>query len=127
MRVAGPVIGSDPLRYMAPFAATLCPDPMLHAHQEGAMPEAVVNGARLSYDVYGDGEPVLLVCGTGQRAFTWQFFQVPALNADGYQAVTFDNRGIPPSDCPPAPYTVAAMAADAAGLIERMGIAPCRV
>ena len=91
------------------------------------MPDALVHGIRLNYDRFGDGEPVLLVSGTGQRSFTWQLFQVPALTAAGYEVVTFDNRGIPPSECPPAPYSVKQMAEDAAGLIEELGLAPCRV
>ena len=91
------------------------------------MLEASIGGVKLAYDIFGEGDPVLLICGTGQRAFTWQLFQVPALNAAGYKVVTFENRGIPPSDCPPAPYTVKEMAEDAAGLIEHLDLAPCRV
>jgi pimeloyl-ACP methyl ester carboxylesterase len=86
-----------------------------------------VGDVRLAYDTYGDGPPVVLVCGTGQAAYTWSLFQVPALVQAGYQAVTFDNRGMPPSDCPAAPYTVPQMAGDVAGLIEALGLAPCRV
>jgi pimeloyl-ACP methyl ester carboxylesterase len=91
------------------------------------MPEATVGGIRLNYDTFGEGDPILLICGTGQRSFTWQLFQVPALTQAGYRVVTFDNRGIPPSDCPPAPYSVKEMAEDAAGLIEELALAPCRV
>src|SRR2546423_12455523 len=91
------------------------------------MPEEVVGGIRLHYDVFGEGEPILLVCGTGQRSFTWQLFQMPALTGAGYRVVTFENPGVPPSDCPPAPYTLKEMAEDAAGLIEHLDLAPCRV
>ena len=35
------------------------------------MPDATVNGVRLAYDVHGEGEPVLLICATGQPAFAW--------------------------------------------------------
>jgi pimeloyl-ACP methyl ester carboxylesterase len=91
------------------------------------MAEASVHGLTLHYDVFGEGDPVLLVCGTGQVSFTWQLFQVPALTAAGYRVITFDNRGMPPSDCPPAPYSVKEMAEDAAGLIEELDLAPCRV
>src|SRR5437899_58455 len=91
------------------------------------MPEVTAGGIRLSYERSGQGEPVLLICGTGQRSFTWQIFQVPALTAAGYEVVTFDNRGIAPSECPPAPYSVKEMAEDAAGVIEGLEIGPCRV
>jgi pimeloyl-ACP methyl ester carboxylesterase len=91
------------------------------------MPRAEIGGVQLSYDMAGDGEPVLLVCGTGQPAFTWQLYQVPALVAAGYKVVTFDNRGVAPSDAPSPPYSVAGLAADAAGLIEHLGLGPARV
>jgi pimeloyl-ACP methyl ester carboxylesterase len=91
------------------------------------MPSAEISGVRLSYDVAGDGEPVLLVCGTGQPAYTYQMFQVPALVDAGYQVVTFDNRGVGASDSPPPPYSVDEMVADAAGLIEHLGLEGVRV
>ena len=92
------------------------------------MPDATVNGVKLAYDVHGDaGEPVVLVCGTGQPAFSYHLFQVPALTAAGYQVVTYDNRGVPPSEATPAPYTVQLLAEDAAALIEHLGLGPCRV
>lgn len=91
------------------------------------MPTIDLGDVRLAYDTYGDGPPVVLVCGTGQAAYTWALFQVPALVEAGYRVVTFDNRGMPPSDCPAGPYTVAQMAGDVAGLIEALGLAPCRV
>ena len=91
------------------------------------MAEATVNGVRLAYDVHGEGEPVVLVCATGQPAFAWTLSQVPALTAAGYQVVTFDNRGVAPSEAPPGPYTVQQMAEDTAGLIEHLGLPPCRV
>jgi len=91
------------------------------------MQRVAIGDIELSYDTFGEGEPVLLICGTGQAAYTWQLIQVPALVGAGYTVVTFDNRGIPPSDSPPAPYSVKQMAEDAAGLIEKLELAPCRV
>jgi pimeloyl-ACP methyl ester carboxylesterase len=91
------------------------------------MADATVNGVRLAYDVHGEGEPVLLICGTGQPAFSWTLSQVPALNAAGYQVITFDNRGVAPSEEPEGPYTVQGMAEDAAALLEHLGISRCRI
>jgi pimeloyl-ACP methyl ester carboxylesterase len=81
----------------------------------------------LSYQIEGEGEPVLLVCGTGQPAFSWGLHQVPALVQAGYRVVTFDNRGIEPSAVPEGPYSVEGLADDAAKLIEQLEIGPCRV
>jgi pimeloyl-ACP methyl ester carboxylesterase len=92
------------------------------------MPEAVVNGVRLVYQVQGVGTPALLICGTGQAASMWLTGDtLPAITGAGCSVTTFDNRGIPPSDCPQPPWTVADMAADAAALIEHLEMGPCHV
>lgn len=91
------------------------------------MPVAAVNGINLGYESYGSGEPVVLVTGSGGRGRLWTPHQVPALTAAGFRVVTVDNRGVPPTDVCPEGFTVFDMAADIAGLIEFLGIAPCRV
>ena len=91
------------------------------------MPEATVNGVRISYTVQGEGDPVLLVCGTGQPAFSWNMGVVPGLIGAGHRVVTFDNRGVAPSADPPGPYSVDQLVADAAGLIEHLGLGSCFV
>jgi pimeloyl-ACP methyl ester carboxylesterase len=90
------------------------------------MPIAKVNGVNVHYDQYGSGEPVILVTGTGSTGRSWTPHQVPALTAAGYRVITIDNRGVPPTDVGPAGFTVADMVADTVGLIEYLGIAPCR-
>ena len=90
------------------------------------MPNAIINGITIDYSTVGEGTPVLLICGTGQPADLW-FAQVADLAAAGHTVVTFDNRGCGRSEAPPAPYQVADMAADAAGLIEHLGLGPCDV
>jgi pimeloyl-ACP methyl ester carboxylesterase len=86
-----------------------------------------INGINLSYDEYGSGEPVLLVTGTGAPGRVWKTHQVPALKAAGYRPITIDNRGIPPTDTGPEGFTLDDMVADTAGLIEFLGIGPCRI
>src|SRR5215471_8417163 len=90
------------------------------------MPKALVNGITIDYSTAGDGQPVLLICGTGQPADLW-FAQVTDLTAAGHTVITFDNRGCGRSEAPPAPYLVADMAADTAALIEHLGLGPCDV
>ena len=41
------------------------------------MPELTLADVTLAYDVFGDGEPVVLVCGCGQPAVGWQLSVVP--------------------------------------------------
>lgn len=91
------------------------------------MPSAIVNGVRIHYDDTGSGEPVVLVMGQGARGRAWHLHQVPVLVDAGYRVVTFDNRGVPPSEECPGGFTVDDLVADTAGLIEHLGLAPCRL
>lgn len=91
------------------------------------MPYASVNGISLHYEEFGSGEPVLLIMGSGASGGVWRLHQVPALLAAGYRAITVDNRGIAPSTVGTEGFTIEDMVADTAGLIEHLGIAPCRV
>ncbi|MGH3992105.1 MAG: alpha/beta fold hydrolase, partial [Pseudonocardiaceae bacterium] len=54
-------------------------------------------------------------------------YQVPALLGAGYQAITFDSRGTPPSATPLGPYRLADLVADAVDLITGLGVGPCRI
>ncbi|WP_282692111.1 alpha/beta fold hydrolase [Streptomyces sp. CC208A] len=93
---------------------------------------AVVGGTRLHYDDVapdgpGTGEPVVLVMGAGGRGRAWHLHQLPALVEAGYRVITYDSRGVPPSDPGEAGFTVADLAADLAGLIEHLDAGPCRL
>jgi pimeloyl-ACP methyl ester carboxylesterase len=91
------------------------------------MPVASVSGIKISFQEYGSGDPVLLIMGSGGSARLWTPHQVPALTAAGYRVVTMENRGVPPSDVGPEGFTLGDMVGDVAGLIEVLGIGPCRV
>jgi thioesterase CepJ len=91
------------------------------------VPELVANGVRLVYQDQGDGQPVVLVCGTGQPALSWQLAIAPRLVAAGHRVVTFDNRGFPPSESPPPPYRTSDLVDDTVDLIGQLDLAPCAV
>lgn len=87
-----------------------------------------VNGISLNYeDSGGPGEPVVLVMGSGASGRAWHLHQVPALTAAGFRVVTFDNRGIPPTDVCAEGFTVRDLAEDVIGLVEYLGLGPCRL
>lgn len=90
------------------------------------MPLAAVNGIKLSYADYGSGPAVVLVTGSGGRGRLWIPHQVPALMNAGYRVLTVDNRE-GPADGSEAGFGVDDMAGDVAGLIETLGIGPCRM
>lgn len=89
------------------------------------MPTIEVNGIDLTYQVRGEGEPVLLITGAGARASLWQS-QVRALTVAGYQVITYDHRGTFP-DPDGQPYGLDELVGDAVRLIDVLELAPCRV
>jgi pimeloyl-ACP methyl ester carboxylesterase len=91
------------------------------------MPYVSTNGIRLAYERAGSGEPVLMIMGQAAGGNVWTVNQVPALTKAGYETITFDNRGVPPSDVPPGGYSLADLVADTTGLIEALDIGPCRL
>ncbi len=91
------------------------------------MPEVDTGEATIAYDVFGAGDPVVLVAGCGQPAVAWQLSAVPILTQAGYQVVTFDNRGVSPSSSPPAPYSIDAMVDDTVGLLDHLGLGTVRI
>jgi len=91
------------------------------------MPYVFTNGIRLAYERSGRGERVLMIMGQRAAGRVWSLHQTPALAQAGYQAITFDNRGVPPSDAPAGQYSLADMVADTKGLIEALDAAPCRI
>ncbi|SRR6266567_1203137 len=91
------------------------------------MPYVYTNGIRLAYERHGRGERVLLIMGQAAAGRVWTLHQTPALVRAGYQAITLDNRGIPPSDVPQGRYSLTDMVADTKGVIEALDAAPCRI
>ena len=91
------------------------------------MPFVSTNGIRLAYQRTGRGERVLLIMGQAAGGNVWTMHQVPALTEAGYEVITFDNRGVPPSEVPAGDYSLADLVADTAGLIEALDAGPCRL
>ncbi|PVE07582.1 alpha/beta hydrolase [Streptomyces scopuliridis] len=91
------------------------------------MPISRVNGINLSFEDTGHGEPVVMVMGSGAGGRSWHLHQVPALTSAGYRVITFNNRGIPPTDACAGGFTIEDLIADTAGLIERLDLGPCRL
>src|SRR5258708_13587686 len=104
------------------------------------MPRARANGTDIECEAFGDPKatPVLLVTGLGAQMISWDDAFCMQLAGRGFRVIRFDNRdsGLstrmeaagPPDiasalngDPHPA-YTLDDMAADAAGLLDALGI-----
>lgn len=109
------------------------------------MPTIAANGIELYYEQTGSPEDpaLLLVGGLGQQITGWPAPFIDQLAAAGFFVTAYDNRdvgystwftkaGLPDSAAvlagtETAPYLIADMAADAAGLVEALGLGPVHV
>lgn len=104
------------------------------------------SGVRIAYDSFGDpaDPPLLLVMGLGMQMIGWDERFCELLAADGYRVIRFDNRDVGLSSkfdeagrpriiagsfgaTGNAPYLLADMADDAAGLLDHLGIGAAHV
>ncbi len=83
------------------------------------------NGIELRIEEVGTGPPLLLIMGLGASLETW--IAQRDVFATRYRVILFDNRGAGESECPPPPWTVPEMAADAIGVLDALGIARAHV
>jgi len=109
------------------------------------MPHVKANGLDIYYESHGpeNAEPILLIMGLGAQMSRWSPEMIGKLVAAGHRVIAYDNRdvgltekldaaGAPDMGAivtalregrkPPVAYTLDEMAADAAGLLDALGI-----
>ncbi|WP_283136929.1 alpha/beta fold hydrolase [Rhizohabitans arisaemae] len=93
------------------------------------MPTLSVNGTTITYQVRGEGRPLLLVCPAATRSSVWDLRQVRPFTAAGYQVITFDNRGMTNLVEPGKPdaYRIEEFVTDTAELIRHLDVGPVHV
>ncbi len=84
------------------------------------MPNANVNGINIGYQVYGNGEPLILLPGLGGDRNAW-FFQMDSFK-EHYRTITYDTRGTGASGSSDSPSTIKIMADDTIGLMDHLSI-----
>ncbi len=90
------------------------------------MPVVEANGLRIGYDLAGDaGSPVVFLHGVGSDRRLWRE-QLQVLGRD-YRALAIDFRGHGESEIPRATIDRAAFAADVAGVLDALGLAPAHL
>ena len=93
------------------------------------MPRANANGIEIEYEAFGDrsGAPLLLIAGLGAQMISWDEDFCGLLASRGFRVIRFDNRDAGRSRWAEAAYTLDDMAADAAALLESLGIPAAHV
>ena len=110
-----------------------------------AMPAASANGITIEYETFGDpaDPPVLLIMGFNGQLTLWDEAFCAALAAKGHYVIRYDNRDVGLSTwfddagepglldllsgTTAAPYSLADMAADGAGLLDALGLPSAHV
>ena len=89
------------------------------------MPTIGANGIGIYYEIHGDGEPLVLIGGLSLDVsqIDWMIRRL----SQGYRVIAFDNRGAGRTDKPDAPFSIAMMAEDTAGLLGALGITRAHV
>jgi 3-oxoadipate enol-lactonase len=82
-------------------------------------------GTKIYWDEQGQGPPILLIIGLGYSSLLWHRTR-PTL-AQHFRTIALDNRGVGLSDVPPGPYSIAAMASDAASVLDAAGVSRAHV
>jgi len=82
-------------------------------------------GARIYWGEEGSGAPVLLIMGLGWASNMWH--RTRPVVAARYRVVSFDNRGAGRSSVPAGPYSIAAMASDAAAVLDAASVESAHV
>lgn len=91
------------------------------------MPTVTVGDVDLAYEQSGRGPDVVWIAGGGDNGAPWRRWQTPAFD-DAFRNTTFANRGVGDTVCrAEPPWTIADLAADAAGLIEAVCETPVAV
>lgn len=82
-----------------------------------------VNGASLAVDDRGTGDPVVLLHGFPELAYSWRNQISPLVDA-GYRVISFDQRGYGGSSRPDAieAYDLEHLVGDVVGVLDRLGI-----
>ena len=84
------------------------------------MPYASVNGARIYYEVHGEGEPVIFLNGILANTASWAF-QLPVFSRE-FEVILMDFRGQGRSDKPRMRYTMEMHADDVRALLDHLDV-----
>lgn len=85
-----------------------------------------VGDINMAYKVMGQGEPLVMIIGSGATMDWWSPEFLENLSSK-YQVIVFDNRGMGYTTASPANFSIAQFANDTAGLMDALGIKQANV
>ncbi|NHJ49687.1 MAG: alpha/beta hydrolase [Asgard group archaeon] len=84
------------------------------------MPKISHNGVAINYEIFGTGDPLLLIHGLGSNAQDWEP-QISSFSKN-YRVIAVDLRGHGESDKPKGPYNIRQFADDCKQLLTELNI-----
>ena len=85
------------------------------------MPMIKIKDINLYYELHGEGDPLVLLSGTGSSGEHFRVFQLPDL-AKHFRVLIWDYRGTGRSDKPDMPYSTRMLAEDCVDLMKALEI-----
>ena len=89
------------------------------------MPTFKNENTEIYYEVYGNGEPLLLIAGLASDSQSWTTV-LPNLSKE-FKIIVFDNRGCGRTKCPANQITIKGMADDALAILDHLQIEKAHV
>ena len=90
------------------------------------MPTVHIGDIELSYERAGSGPPLLAIMGMSGTLLNWgEPFMGPL--RERFEVIAYDHRGVGASSRMQAPFTIAELAADAAGLLDALEVESAHV
>ncbi|MFA4824321.1 MAG: alpha/beta fold hydrolase [Methanoregula sp.] len=89
------------------------------------MPRVHVNDITMYYEIFGEGEPLLVIQGMGVDISS--VAQMNKRLGEKYRVIVFDSRGTGRTDKPDIPYSIEMMVGDTLGLMDTLGIRKAHV
>lgn len=82
------------------------------------MPNIKINDIQMTYEIHGQGEPLVLIQGFTCNRLFWKDY-LPLLSQH-FQVLVFDNRGSGQTDAPAGPYNMKMLAKDTVELMHAL-------
>jgi pimeloyl-ACP methyl ester carboxylesterase len=89
------------------------------------MPYAKNGDLDIYYELFGEGEPLVLIMGLGADGPVWEAHR--EFYKEKFLCIVIDNRGVGKSSKPLGPYSSADMATDVVAVLDELGVKKTRV